>query len=103
VLKSSNKREGQFAPADLALLEALAGPAATAIENAQLYEEALRHTQEIHARRHQLIRSEKLAATGRLAVSLAHEINNPCKRFRTWCTSRQEYEISDAKRREFWR
>ncbi len=101
VLEVINKREGQFAPADLALLEALAGPAATAIENARLYEGALRHAQEIRRSQAQLIHSEKLAATGRLAVSLAHEINNPLQAIQNLVHLTLEYEISDAKRREF--
>jgi signal transduction histidine kinase len=87
--------------ADLALLEALAGPAATAIENARLYEGALRHAEEIQRSQAQLIRSEKLAATGRLAVSLAHEINNPLQAIQNFLHLSLDYEISDAKRHEF--
>jgi two-component system NtrC family sensor kinase len=42
-----------------------------------LYEVAQRRAQEIERSYAQLVQSEKLAATGRLAMSLAHEINNP--------------------------
>ena len=101
VLEVINKRAGQFSPTDLALLEALAVPAATAIENARLYEGALRHAEEIQRSQAQLIRSEKLAATGRLAVSLAHEINNPLQAIQNLLHLTLEYEISNAKRREF--
>lgn len=101
VLEVINKRVGDFTVADLALLEALAGPAATAIENARLYEGALRHAEEIQRSQAQLILSEKLAATGRLAVSLAHEINNPLQAIQNLLHLLLEYEISDAKRREF--
>jgi signal transduction histidine kinase len=101
VLEVVNKLGGEFAQADLALLEALAGPAATAIENARLYEDALRHAEEMQRSQAQLIRSEKLAATGRLAVSLAHEINNPLQAMQNLLYLTLEYEISEAKRREF--
>jgi len=101
VVEVINKLEGKFTPADLALLEALAGPAATAIENARLYEEALRHAEEIQRSQQQLIRSEKLAATGRLAVSLAHEINNPLQAVRNLLFLTLEPEVGEAKRREF--
>lgn len=101
VLEVINKLGGEFSPADLALLEALAGPAATAIENARLYEAALRHAEEIQRSQQQLIRSEKLAATGRLAVSLAHEINNPLQAIRNLLFLALEPEVSEAKRHEF--
>ena len=101
VLEVINKLDGDFSPADLALLEALAGPAATAIDNARLYEAALRHTQEIERSQQQLIRSEKLAATGRLAVSLAHEINNPLQAVRNLLFLSLEPEVGEAKRHEF--
>jgi two-component system NtrC family sensor kinase len=42
-----------------------------------LYEVAQRRAVEIERSYAQLVQSEKLAATGRLAMSLAHEINNP--------------------------
>ena len=101
VLEVMNKCDGEFSQADLALLEALAGPAATAIENARLYEDALRHTEELQRSQAQLIRSEKLAATGRLAVSLAHEINNPLQAIQNLLHLSLDYQVSDAKRHEF--
>jgi signal transduction histidine kinase len=101
VLEVVNKSSGSFSMADLALLEALAGPAATAIENARLYEEALRHAEEIQRSQAQLIRSEKLAATGRLAVSLAHEINNPLQALQNLLFLALDEQVGDDKRREF--
>jgi len=101
VLEVVNKRSGRFSMADLALLEALAGPAATAIENARLYEEALRHAEEIQRSQAQLIQSEKLAATGRLAVSLAHEINNPLQAIQNLLFLAQDDRVGDEKRRQF--
>jgi PAS domain S-box-containing protein len=91
-----------FTEADLELLTLFANHAAIAVENSRLYEQAQeeiterkraeetlkeyserleemveQRTKELRDAQARLIQSEKLAATGRLAVSVAHEINNP--------------------------
>jgi two-component system NtrC family sensor kinase len=72
-----NKKEGTFNKEDQSLLQALAVSAATAIENAQLYEEQARTIKRLAETQSQLIQSAKLAAVGELAAGAAHEINNP--------------------------
>jgi len=72
-----NQAEHRFTEDDLALLRSMAASVAMAIENARLYAEVRDFAEELAASQARLIQSEKLAATGKLAASIAHEINNP--------------------------
>lgn len=66
-----------FTPETAPLLAAIGQQIGVALERAHLYEVAQHRAREIERSHQQLVQSEKLAATGRLAMSLAHEINNP--------------------------
>ncbi len=72
-----NKLEGRFTEEDVALLSSIATSLAMAIDNARLYAEIKGFAEELARSQAQLVQSAKLAATGKLAASIAHEINNP--------------------------
>ncbi len=64
-------------PEDVQLAQALANQAASALDNARLYTRLKRSAEELEESQRQLFHSEKLVVTGRMAASIAHEINNP--------------------------
>ncbi|MEA3339307.1 MAG: response regulator [Chloroflexota bacterium] len=72
-----NKLNGKFTEQDLELLQAMAASIAVAVDNSNLYNELADFAKEIERSQAQLVQAEKMAAIGRLAASIAHEINNP--------------------------
>ena len=87
---TGSDQEERLDAADLRTLVTFANQAGLAIERAQLYDRLFRRTtrlekalNELRATQGQLIRSERLSSMGRLAASIAHEVNNPLQAVRT--------------------
>jgi signal transduction histidine kinase len=66
-----------FEPAEIKLLEMLAGQTAITLKNSRLYADLRGQMDALQRTQQQLVQSAKLAAIGELAASVAHEINNP--------------------------
>ena len=72
-LGSTDSLTSQHTP----LVEHIAATVAVAVEKARLFRDLEVFAGAIERSQNQLIQAEKMAAVGRLAASLAHEINNP--------------------------
>jgi signal transduction histidine kinase/CheY-like chemotaxis protein len=69
--------EVPFREADLEIFAILARQAGIALENAALHAELRATIRQVEQSQRALIRAEKVAISGRLTASIAHEINNP--------------------------
>jgi signal transduction histidine kinase/DNA-binding response OmpR family regulator len=85
----------------LPLLRNVAATVSAAVENARLYEELAAFAEELERSQSQLIQAEKMAAVGRLAASIAHEINNPLQAIQNSLHLFQHPEIDEQGRRSY--
>lgn len=77
-LMGEKRSEDIYTEDELSLLEIIFSQAGTSIENARLYRRVQEQMEELKKNQsEQLMQSAKLASVGELAVSVAHEINNP--------------------------
>ncbi|HRQ41664.1 MAG TPA: GAF domain-containing protein [Chloroflexota bacterium] len=96
-----NKRQGEFDEVDLKLVSSAATSIAIAIENSRLYQKQANLIEQLQQSQAQIIQSEKLAATGRLAASLAHEINNPLQAIHSCLQLATHFDLGPEKQAEY--
>ncbi|MFH1428967.1 MAG: ATP-binding protein [Candidatus Margulisiibacteriota bacterium] len=83
LLLSERSGGQEYDTEDYELLKAIAGQAAIAIRNAQLYQELAQANQRQLEAQKQADRSSRLASLGTIAAGLAHEIKNPLSALNT--------------------
>lgn len=83
------------------LVEHIAATVAVAVEKAQLFRELEVFAGAIERSQNQLIQAEKMAAVGRLAASLAHEINNPLQAIQNSLHLALHQGLEEKERRRF--
>lgn len=91
-----------FRGADLELFHILANQSLVALENARLYEDLRAYVRKVEESQQALLRSEKMAAAGRLTASIAHEVNNPLQSVQNCLHLAGREDVPADKRREYF-
>lgn len=99
VIEVVSERAAAYTNEDLRTLQSLASTLAVALDNARLYNDLKELLLERERAQAHLIQSEKMAALGRLAASVAHEINNPLQAIQGCLTLFGE-EMAGAQRQD---
>jgi signal transduction histidine kinase/FixJ family two-component response regulator len=97
-----NKDEVPFREADLEMFLILSNQAAVAIENARLYAELREYVKQVEESQQALLQAEKMAAAGRLSVSIAHEVNNPLQSVQNCLHLAGRKDLSEEQREEYF-
>ncbi|MFN2108318.1 MAG: ATP-binding protein [Anaerolineae bacterium] len=97
VLKQTAELDEETIP----LVEHLAATVSVAVQNARLFQDLESFAEEVERSQNQLIQAEKMAAVGRLAASLAHEINNPLQAIQNSLHLSLHQGLEEEKRRQF--
>ncbi|MBN2391945.1 MAG: response regulator [Anaerolineae bacterium] len=97
VLKQTAELDEESIP----LVEHLAATVSVAVQNARLFQDLESFAEEVERSQNQLIQAEKMAAVGRLAASLAHEINNPLQAIQNSLHLALHQGLEEEKRRQF--
>jgi signal transduction histidine kinase len=101
VLSAESDRPGAIGETDMRLLSVLADYSALALENVRLHEAEREQRRMLEQSQAHLMLSEKLAATGRLAASLAHEINNPLQAIHNSLQLMLAFQLAPDEQREY--
>ena len=73
-----------------------------AMENARLYAELREYVRRVEDSQQALLQAEKMAATGRLTASIAHEINNPLQAVQNCMHLAGRADLPPDKREEYF-
>jgi PAS domain S-box-containing protein len=77
VLSASSHFSEKFSRQQIEFLTSIGNQIGMAVENANLFEKTRKALEDVSAAQEQVMRTEKLASLGKLAATIAHEINNP--------------------------
>jgi len=95
------RRGGSLDEDYASLLEHVAATVSVAVQKARMFHDLEVFAEEVERSQNQLIQAEKMAAVGRLAASLAHEINNPLQAIQNSLHLALHQGLDDARKRQF--
>ena len=94
--------EPPFREPDMEMFLILSSQAAIALENARLYGELRDYVKQVEESQQALLQAEKMATAGRLAVSIAHEVNNPLQAVQNCLHLAGRDDLSEEQRVEYF-